>query len=450
MNNTRILLIDDDKSLCTLLTMNLNDAGYKVTSSTDGKESLDLIEKEIFNIIITDLRIDTVTGFDILKKVKTLSPSTEVIMVTGHGSVEDAVNAMKKGAFNYITKPVDLDELNLLIQKALEKQKLTDEVKNLRSQLEKEISLKNIIAVSPKMRSVIEMINRIADSDATVLLEGESGTGKEVIAKAIHNNSLRKSGPFVAINCGAMPENLLESELFGHVRGAFTGANNTKKGLFEEANNGTIFLDEVGETSQIFQVKLLRVLQENEIRRVGDTKDIPIKVRVLAASNRVLKKLVTENIFRKDLYYRLRVIPIYLPPLRERKEDILSLTDFFLTRFSERFGKQKLKISKDVQQKLEHYLWPGNVRELENTIERALILSREDELQSDDILLEESDSKVSQDSSELIKLTLKEIEERHIKLVLEDCSWHLTKTAKRLKIGYNTLWRRMKDYGLSK
>ncbi len=435
MNNTRILLIDDDKSLCTLLTMNLNDAGYKVTSSTEGKEALDLIEKEVFNIIITDLRIDTVTGFGILKKVKNISPSTEVIMVTGHGSVEDAVDAMKKGAFNYITKPVDPDELNLVIQKALEKQKLTNEVKNLRSQLEKEISLKNIIAVSPKMRSVIEMINRIADSDATVLLEGESGTGKEVIAKAIHNNSLRKSGPFVAINCGAMPENLLESELFGHVRGAFTGANNTKKGLFEEANNGTIFLDEVGETSQTFQVKLLRVLQENEIRRVGDTKDIPIKVRVLAASNRELKKLVTENIFRKDLYYRLRVIPIYLPPLRERKEDILSLTDFFLTRFSERFGKQKLQISKDVQQKLEHYLWPGNVRELENTIERALILSREDELQSDDILLEESGPEVSQDNSEL---------------VLEDCSWHLTKTAKRLKIGYNTLWRRMKEYGISK
>jgi DNA-binding NtrC family response regulator len=450
MNNTRILLIDDDKSLCTLLKMNLNDAGYKVTSSTEGKESLDLIEKEVFNIVITDLRIDTVTGFDILKKVRDISPSTEVIMVTGHGSVEDAVDAMKKGAFNYITKPVDPDELNLLIQKALEKQKLTDEVKNLRSQLEKEISLKNIIAVSPKMRNVIEMINRIADSDATVLLEGESGTGKEVIAKAIHNNSLRKSGPFVAINCGAMPENLLESELFGHVRGAFTGANNTKKGLFEEANNGTIFLDEVGETSQTFQVKLLRVLQENEIRRVGDTKDIPIKVRVLAASNRELKKLVTENIFRKDLYYRLRVIPIYLPPLRERKEDILSLTDFFLTRFSERSGKQKLQISKDAQQKLDYYFWPGNVRELENTIERALILSREDELQSDDILLEESGSELSHDSSELINLTLKEIEEIHIKLVLEDCSWHLTKTAKRLKIGYNTLWRRMKEYGISK
>lgn len=450
MKNPKILLIDDDESLCTLLSMNLKDAGFNVTPSTKGKNALSLIENEIYNIIITDLRIDTVTGFDILSKSKNLSPSTEVIMVTGHGSVEDAVEAMKQGAFNYITKPVDPDELLLVIEKALEKQKLTHEVKNLRSQLEKDLSLKNIIAVSSKMRHVIEMVDRISDSDATVLIEGESGTGKEVIAKAIHNRSLRKSGPFIAINCGAMPENLLESELFGHVRGAFTGANTTKKGLFEEANNGTIFLDEIGETSQTFQVKFLRVLQENEIRRVGDTRDISIKVRVLAASNRELKKLVNDNIFRKDLYYRLRVIPIYLPPLRERKEDILSLTDFFLTRFSKRSKKQKLQISKDAQKKLEHYHWPGNVRELENTIERALILSRDAILQADDILLEETDSTNIQDNTELVKLTLKDIEERHIKRVLEDCSWHLTKTAKRLNIGYNTLWRRMKQYGISK
>jgi len=294
------------------------------------------------------------------------------------------------------------------------------------------------------------MVNRISDSDATVLIEGESGTGKEVIAKAIHNSSLRKSGPFIAINCGAMPENLLESELFGHVRGAFTGANNTKKGLFEEAHNGTIFLDEIGETSQTFQVKLLRVLQENEIRRVGDTKDIPIKVRVLAASNRELKKLVSDNFFRKDLYYRLRVIPIYLPPLRERKEDLLSLTDFFLTRFSKKSGKKKLKITKDAQKKIGLYFWPGNARELENTIERAIILSSGDELNADDILLEESGPSMPQDNSELVNLSLKEIEEQHIKRVLEDCSWHLTKTAKRLCIGYNTLWRRMKEYGISK
>jgi len=449
MKNPSILLIDDDQSLCTLLTMSLKDAGYLVTSTTEGNEALNLIGKEIFDIIITDLQIDDVSGFDIIKKIKSTLRNTEVIMITGHGSVENAVEAMKQGAFNYITKPVDPDELILVIQKALEKQNLADEVKNLRSQLKKELSLKNIIAVSPKMKNVLKMVNRISDSDATVLIEGESGTGKEVIAKAIHNSSLRKSGPF-AINCGAMPENLLESELFGHVRGAFTGANNTKKGLFEEAHNGTIFLDEIGETSQTFQVKLLRVLQENEIRRVGDTKDIPIKVRVLAASNRELKKLVSDNFFRKDLYYRLRVIPIYLPPLRERKEDLLSLTDFFLTRFSKKSGKKKLKITKDAQKKIGLYFWPGNARELENTIERAIILSSGDELNADDILLEESGPSMPQDNSELVNLSLKEIEEQHIKRVLEDCSWHLTKTAKRLCIGYNTLWRRMKEYGISK
>jgi DNA-binding NtrC family response regulator len=247
-----------------------------------------------------------------------------------------------------------------------------------------------------------------------------------------------------------MPENLLESELFGHVRGAFTGANTTKKGLFEEADRGTIFLDEIGETTQTFQVKLLRVLQENEIRRVGDTRDIAVDVRVLAASNRDLKKLVSDETFRKDLYYRLRVIPLYLPPLRTRREDILSLADFFLQRFAERTGKPKLKISRDTQKKMEHYSWPGNVRELENTIERALILSRGDELTADDILLEDTDVSASEDDKSLVKLTLKQIEERHIKMVLEDCSWHLTETARRLGIGYNTLWRRMKEYKTEK
>ena len=450
MNTANILFIDDDESLCKLMTMNLKDAGFTVTTESTGRRALERIENDIFDVIITDFKIDTISGFDILKKTKEVAPATEIIMLTGHGSVENAVNAMKQGAFNYITKPVDPDELILIIQKALETQRLTNEVKNLRSQLLEDLTQYDIIAVSPKMRHVIEMIKRISDSDATVLIEGESGTGKEVIAKTIHYTSQKKDGPFIAINCGAMPENLLESELCGHVRGAFTGAASTKKGLFEEAHHGTIFLDEIGETSLNFQVKLLRVLQENEIRRVGDTKDIPIKVRVLAASNRELKKLVKENLFRKDLYYRLRVIPLHLPPLRERKEDILSLTDFFLNRYSRKTGKPKLAITKQAQVKLEHYSWPGNVRELENTIERALILARENELQPEDILLDETGEDPAQDAAHRVDMTLKQVEEQHIKLVLKDCSGHLTKTAKRLKIGYNTLWRRMKEYGISK
>lgn len=450
MNSPKILFVDDDESLCTLLSMSLKDAGFSVSTVSNGSKALETMDSEIFDAVITDLRIDTVTGFDILKKAKETAPSTEIIMVTGHGSVEEAVSAMKQGAFNYINKPVDPDELILVIQKALENQRLTNEVKNLRSQLQTSLSLDNIIAISPKMRHVIEMVRRISDSDATVLIEGESGTGKEVIAKTIHNNSLKNSGPFIAINCGAMPENLLESELFGHVRGAFTGAASTKKGLFEEAHHGTLFLDEIGETSLNFQVKLLRVLQENEIRRVGDIKDIPINVRVLAASNRELKMLVQENLFRKDLYYRLRVIPIYLPPLRERREDILSLADFFLSRFAQKAGKQKLKITREAREKLEKYSWPGNVRELENTIERAMILSQDDVLQAHDILLDDFGTDSPNDSVDRCHMTLKEIEEQHIKMVLKDCSGHLTNTAKRLNIGYNTLWRRMKEYGISK
>jgi DNA-binding NtrC family response regulator len=446
-----ILLVDDDESLCAMLGMSLKDTGYEIQTVMEGKKALSILEKELFDVVVTDLKIDDVSGFDILKKVKSVSSKMEVVMITGQGTIENAVEAMKKGAFDYIIKPVDPDELNLVVQKAVERQKLVAEVNNLRSQVTDQNRLENIVAVSPKMKKVIEMVRRISESSATVLIEGESGTGKEVIARAIHNNSSREKRPFVAINCGAMPENLLESELFGHVKGAFTGASTTKKGLFEEADSGTIFLDEIGETSQTFQVKLLRVLQENEIRRVGDTKDITVDVRVLAASNRDLRKLVNEEEFRKDLYYRLRVIPMYLPPLRARKDDILSLADFFLQRFAGRIGKPKLRISREAQKKMEHYAWPGNVRELENTIERALILARGDELQTQDIQLEDSDITAgSIDDNELVKMTIKELEERHIKMVLEDCAWHLTETARRLGVGYNTLWRRMKEYNIEK
>ncbi len=271
----------------------------------------------------------TVTGIDILKKVKEVAPHTEVIIITGNSSVDSAVQAMKQGAFDYITKPIDLTELNLVVQKAYERQRLVAEVKNLRSQINDFFKFDNIVATSPAMQKILTMVRRVAKSTSTVLIEGESGTGKEVIAHAIHNYSLRSDGPFVAINCGALPETLLESELFGYVKGAFTGANLTKKGLFEEANGGTIFLDEIGETSPAFQVKLLRVLQENEIRRVGDTKDIAIDVRVLASSNVPIKQLVEEGRFRQDLYFRLNVIPLYIPPIAQRREDIHAACPFF-------------------------------------------------------------------------------------------------------------------------
>jgi transcriptional regulator with PAS, ATPase and Fis domain len=319
----------------------------------------------------------------------------------------------------------------------------------LRSQVNDLFKFDNIVATSPAMQRLLTMVRRVAKSTSTVLIEGESGTGKEVIAHAIYNYSLRSDGPFVAINCGALPETLLESELFGYVKGAFTGANLTKKGLFEEAHGGTIFLDEIGETSPAFQVKLLRVLQENEIRRVGDTKDIVIDVRVLASSNVPIKQLVEEGRFRQDLYFRLNVIPLYIPPIAERREDILPLALFFVERYCKRTDRNLIGLSKDAMQKLELYDWPGNVRELENTIERAMILAETDEVTADDILLENYNGKKAQ-SYDFSHMTLRDLERRHIEEMLIHCGWNQREAAKRLSIGYNTLWRKIKEYGLER
>jgi DNA-binding NtrC family response regulator len=448
MKNINILIVDDESSIRTLLSMHLKNNGYQVKTAGDGSRAVKMLQQDIYDVVIADLKIDNVTGQDILRKAKKVFLRTEVIIITGHGTLESAVETMKLGAFDYITKPVDPEELTIIVQKALERQRLLAENENLRSQLRDYYRFENIVAVSPGMQQVLEMVKRIANSDATVLIEGESGTGKEVIAKSIHNNSYRSKGPFVAINCGAMPETLLESELFGHMRGAFTGANTTKKGLFEEACHGTIFLDEVGETTQTFQVKLLRVLQENEIRRVGDTKDIPIDVHVLAASNRPLRQLVDDGQFRKDLYYRLRVLPLFIPPLRDRREDIIPLADFFVEQYSERTDKPKAKISKEARKKMESFSWPGNVRELENTIERAMVLVQGDELKPDDIFLEPQT--VRGENHHLIHKSLKEIEKDHIRKVLEDSLWNQTEASQRLGIGYNTLWRKIREYKIEK
>lgn len=449
MEKKAIFLVDDDVAVLEMLAKFLEGEGYQVKAEHTGARALQTLQEEIFDIVISDLLIDNVNGIDILKKSKQVSPRTEVIIITGHASVHTAVQAMKEGAFDYITKPLDLLEINIVLQKASERQHLVAEVKNLRSQIKDYYCLENIIATSTAMQKVLEMVRRVAQSDVTVLIEGESGTGKEVIARAIHNNGPRSQGHFVAVNCGAMPENLLESELFGHVRGAFTGANTTKKGLFEEANGGTIFLDEVGETSLTFQVKLLRVLQENEIRRVGDTKDIPVDARVLAASNRPLRQLVDEGLFRKDLYYRLRVIPIYIPPLRERKEDIVPLAKFlFSERYCRRTGDRRVRLSRDAIKKFESYSWPGNVRELENTIERAMLVVQSNELTSEDILLEAHNQKDA--GYDFNHMSMQEIEKLHIQNMLEACLWNQTEAARRLGIGYNTLWRKIKEYEIKR
>ena len=315
------------------LTALLKGAGHTLAQAATGEAALDKIQKNDFDVVITDLKLDKISGMEVLSATKTQNPQTEVIMLTGYGSIETAVAAMKAGAIDYLTKPIDAEELMLALERAQERQQLKSEVARLRSVVEKELKFDpgNIVASSQAMHQVLEMVARVAPTDATVLVQGESGTGKELIARALHQNSPRKDGPFIPINCGALPENLLESELFGHVKGAFTGAHQNKKGLFEEADGGTLFLDEVGEMMPSTQVKLLRVLQDSEVRRVGANTGVKVDVRVVAATNQKLQQRVKENEFREDLYYRLQVIPIFLPPLRERTEEILPLVTHYLT-----------------------------------------------------------------------------------------------------------------------
>jgi len=448
MQPHHILIVDDDQALLRMLQQAFDREPYTVRCEPSGERALALLQEDVFDVVITDLRLGTVSGFDLLKKTKALSPSTEVIMITGHGTVDSAVLAMKNGAFDYISKPVDIDELYLVVQKACERQHLVAEVRNLRSQIKEYSRLENIVAASPAMQQILAIIKRIAVTDSTVLIEGPSGSGKEVVARAIHAWSMRSEAAFVAINCGALPETLLESELFGYVKGAFTGAHAPKKGLFEEAHGGTIFLDEIGETSPAFQVKLLRVLQENEIRRVGDTKDIPVDVRVLASSNTPIRELVDAGRFRQDLYFRLKVIPLQVPPLSQRREDILPLAQFFIDRYWLRSGRTPVKIGKDAAAALMSYTWPGNVRELEHAIERAMILLDGDTLTREALLLEPVTSAGAE--YPYADLTLEEMERVHIERVLHACNWNQTEAARKLRIGYNTLWRKIKTYGIQR
>lgn len=371
----KILVIDDDDSGREALSKLLRSAGYEITSAATGEIALDLIDREQYQVIVSDLFLPDKSGLDILQNVQKVSPVTEVIVVTGHASAQTAVKAMKEGAFDYITKPIDFDELKIVVSKALEKQKLLSENIYLRRQLQGRFEFNNIIGSSPAMNLVFERMRRIVITDSAVLVSGESGTGKELVAKALHYNGARKERPFVAVNCSAIPEALLESELFGHIRGAFTGAIKDKAGKFEAANHGTIFLDEVGTLPLHLQAKLLRVLQEHEVERVGSNKTIKLHVRVISATNSDLENMVKRGAFREDLYYRLNVIPLHLPPLRERQQDIMHLTAFFLEKQCRMLGRAPCTISKQALEALEQYIWPGNVRELENLIERMIVFT---------------------------------------------------------------------------
>ncbi len=371
----KILVVDDEQSLREVLSIMLKRAGYTVTSAADGEEAIEHLNKEIFDLVITDLRMPKVDGMEILKAVKSASPETVVLVITAFATADSAVEAMKHGAYDYLTKPFQVDEVQLIIRNALEKRRLTTENMLLKREMASQSSFAQLVGQSDAMQKVFDVVRKVADSKSNVLIFGESGTGKELVARAIHYNSARSSMPFMAVNCSAVPETLLESELFGHVKGSFTGAISNKAGLFEVANGGSIFLDEIGDTTPTIQVKLLRVIQEREFRRVGGNQDIKVDVRIVAATNKDLEKAVADGSFREDLYYRLDVIPIRLPPLRLRSGDIPLLVTHFLERFSKESGKPMPVLTPEAMHVLLGHEWRGNVRELENLIERVVAFS---------------------------------------------------------------------------
>jgi len=372
----RILIVEDEKSMREVLKILLEGEKYEVVPASDGFEGLSYIKSDIFDLVITDVKMPKVDGFELLKKVKEVSPGTIVIMITAFGTTEAAIEAMKLGAYDYIHKPFKIDEIRLIVEKALEKKRLSEEVTLLRGKVKTAYRLENIIGQSAKMQELFGLIPKVAQSNSNVLIIGESGSGKELVATALHNLSYRKDKNFVAINCAAFPEGLLESELFGHMKGAFTGAMHNKQGLFEIADSGSLFLDEIGEMPINLQAKILRVLENGTFRRVGGTTDITVDVRIISATNKDIKEEITSGRFREDLYYRLNVVPIYIAPLRERREDILLLIEHFLKKTS----NQPRKFSPEAMRILMGYPWKGNVRELENVIERTVLLTEKEEI----------------------------------------------------------------------
>lgn len=378
-----VLIIDDEDNIRSGLMLSLKSEGFDAQGAASGVEALDKINLFLPDLIVSDIKMPGLNGLELLEQVKIKHPNIPVIMLTGHAGLDDAVTAMKLGAYDFLTKPVHLDKLILLIQRAIAQTDQHQQLQNLSEQLEKHKDMENIIGSSGSIKKLQEMIRQIAPTDATVLLQGESGVGKEIFASAIHQNSMRSLGPFVKVHCGALPENLLESELFGHEKGAFTGATARRKGRFELANGGTIFLDEIGDISPAVQIKLLRVLQEREFERVGGEETIKTDIRIISATNKNLKQAVQDKIFREDLYYRLNVVELAIPPLRERKEDIPLLADFFLKNFSNKYNKQIKSFETEAMKKLLIYAWPGNIRELQNSIETAVVLSKDQEISVD-------------------------------------------------------------------
>jgi two-component system response regulator GlrR len=428
MPSGKILIVDDDQNLLELLRMRLESVNYEVVTAIKEEVAIEAVKGEVFDLSIVDLQLVQANGISLMEKLHLVLPEMPVVILTAYGTIESAVEAMKRGAYSYLTKPFDAPDLLLQIEKALENRRLTTELKRLQKLLKEEYDFTNIVTRSEKMRKVLEVVSQVAKTESTVFIHGESGTGKELIAKAIHLASERTDKPFVAVNCAALPEPLLESKLFGHEKGAFTGAVRSTRGLFTQAHEGTIFLDEIGDMPLPIQAKVLRVLQERKFYPVGGEKLIEVDVRVIVATNKDLEELVKQNLFREDLFYRIHVIPISLPPLRERKEDIPSLVDHFLKKFSQQMKKEVRGLTSLAMQRLMLHEWPGNVRELENTIEYAVAMTQQDLINEELILQPKGISTPGPLKS------LKEAKDDHEKSylihLLEICGGNVSKAAK--------------------
>jgi DNA-binding NtrC family response regulator len=459
MTRERILVVDDDPGIGQLLKRILEKENLEIINVLSGEEALEEIGRKEFDLAIADIKLPGIDGLELLRKTKQSHPDLMVIMITAYAKIESAVEAMKIGAYDYITKPFRADELKLVVAKALERQRIMEENRYLRQELSKKLGAGIMIATSQAMHNIFATINQVAQTNATILVTGESGTGKELVARAIHYASPRRENRLMTIHCSSLPESLLENELFGHLKGAFTGAHETKKGLFEVAHQGTVFLDEIGDLPLGTQAKLLRVLQEHEVRRIGGTEYIKIDVRVIAATNRDLEKAVLEEKFREDLFYRLKVIPIRIPPLRERKDDIPPLLHHFLNRFNQESNKDIKGFSKKALEFLLGHNWPGNVRELENLVERLVILSQKDIIDQEDL----PDSVSKKEEVDKIKfsfpnhlpyrecrdLVLKEFNQKVIEERLRLTNGNITQAAKELGIERAHLQRVMHRYGIS-
>ena len=451
----KILIVDDEAIQRDIVRDILEDQGCDVAAVGNGAEALDYLKTTPVDVMLSDLRMPGMDGVELLQHAKAFDPEIVVVMITAYGSFESAVDAVKKGAYDYLAKPLDKGQLTLVVERALSRRRLADENRALRSQLQERYEFHNIIGHSPQMQEVFKMIEKIAPSQSTVMIYGESGTGKELVARALHSHSKRRDQRFLAVNCAAIPDSLLESEMFGYERGAFTGAIAQKKGLFEEADNGTLFLDEIGDLDVMLQAKLLRVLQEGEFQRVGGTKTLKANVRVLAATNKNLEEEVKEGRFRQDLYYRLNVVPIFLPPLRAKKEDIPSLAAHFLEKYNARHGKQVKRITSNAMKRFLDYRWEGNVRELESVIERSVILADGDVIDVES--LPEKLQTSAQPHTPINPMefaipnegiSLEQLERDLIESALKKTNWSIKKASELLGLSYKTLQYRIQKYRL--